>query len=159
MIPDYLYSVRSYARRATKVICGRHTYKRMLAHIYLFLLGHLPAKSLAVANAFGQASIFEFTTSCIQERNRSRCVIHNVSGDVVSDCSRLQCTEPGCEASFLKHHQLRKHTCTTHAPPGTKPYRCQHPGCDKSFLTNQKLRGHAKMHDGKCISSLAGRTH
>ena len=61
----------------------------------------------------------------------------------------LQCTESGCEASFVKHHQLREHICTTHAPPGTKPYRCEYPGCGKSFLTNQKLRGHAKTHDGE----------
>lgn len=48
----------------------------------------------------------------------------------------------------MKHHQLREHLCTAHAPPGTKPYMCEHSGCTKSFSTNQKLRTHMKIHDG-----------
>lgn len=61
---------------------------------------------------------------------------------------RYQCSELDCEASFAKHHLLREHICTKHAPPGTKPYRCEHEGCTKSFTTSQKLRVHAKTHDG-----------
>ncbi|KIP12588.1 hypothetical protein PHLGIDRAFT_61571 [Phlebiopsis gigantea 11061_1 CR5-6] len=61
----------------------------------------------------------------------------------------FKCAEALCDASFLKHHQLREHICSAHAPTGTKPYRCEHAGCDKSFLTNQKLRGHTKTHDDK----------
>ncbi|KAF8995512.1 hypothetical protein BDQ17DRAFT_1311014 [Cyathus striatus] len=59
------------------------------------------------------------------------------------------CTENGCNEAFAKHHQLRSHFCTAHAPPGTKPYRCDHDGCTKSFDTNQHLRAHLKTHDSK----------
>ncbi|KZT74734.1 hypothetical protein DAEQUDRAFT_700735 [Daedalea quercina L-15889] len=61
----------------------------------------------------------------------------------------FKCNEPSCVATFVKQYQLRKHVCSTHAPPGTKPYRCDHTGCTKSFATNQKLRAHIKTHDGK----------
>ncbi|KAA1477311.1 hypothetical protein DENSPDRAFT_875196 [Dentipellis sp. KUC8613] len=57
----------------------------------------------------------------------------------------FKCTS--CPAAFLKHHQLRAHAATEHAPPGTKPYQCEHEGCTKSFSTNQKLRTHAKVHN------------
>ncbi|CAL1696061.1 unnamed protein product [Somion occarium] len=60
-----------------------------------------------------------------------------------------QCNEPGCGLAFAKHHQLRDHMCSVHAPPGTKPYRCEHSGCAKSFSTSQKLRAHLKTHDEK----------
>lgn len=62
-----------------------------------------------------------------------------------------QCTESSCHEAFAKHHQLRAHICTAHAPPGTKPYRCEHEGCSRSFSTNQKLRTHSKVHDGKLL--------
>lgn len=65
-----------------------------------------------------------------------------------------QCADPGCEESFSKHHQLRTHTCTLHAPAGTKPYACTHPGCPKSFSTNQKLTTHVKVHEGEIARSL-----
>ncbi|KAI0793395.1 hypothetical protein C8Q75DRAFT_559342 [Abortiporus biennis] len=64
----------------------------------------------------------------------------------------FKCTEPSCNASFAKHHQLRSHICTTHSPPGTKPYLCEHSNCSKSFDTNQKLRSHMKTHDAKRYS-------
>ena len=59
-----------------------------------------------------------------------------------------QCTYERCSAAFLKHHQLRGHMASEHAPPGTKPYRCNHEDCTKSFSTNQKLRAHLKVHEG-----------
>ncbi|THV06098.1 hypothetical protein K435DRAFT_816192 [Dendrothele bispora CBS 962.96] len=61
----------------------------------------------------------------------------------------FKCTEPDCMEVFAKHHQLRTHICTVHAPPGTKPYRCEHEGCDKSFSMNQHLRTHMKVHNEK----------
>jgi len=61
----------------------------------------------------------------------------------------FKCTEDACDATFLKHHQLREHMCSVHAPPGTKPYRCPQPGCDRSFSTNQHLRTHSRTHDDK----------
>ncbi|CAA7261641.1 unnamed protein product [Cyclocybe aegerita] len=72
-----------------------------------------------------------------------------------------KCNEADCSEAFAKHHQLRAHICSTHAPPGTKPYRCEHEGCTKSFNTNQHLRSHQKMHDNNrytCVhpSCLAG---
>lgn len=67
----------------------------------------------------------------------------------------LQCTEDSCDEAFAKHHQLRAHICTSHAPPGTKPYRCDHGGCTRSFSTNQKLRTHSKVHDGNAFILLA----
>ncbi|PPQ89706.1 hypothetical protein CVT25_014107 [Psilocybe cyanescens] len=60
-----------------------------------------------------------------------------------------QCTENDCLEAFSKHHLLRAHICSEHAPPGTKPYRCSHEGCTKSFDTNQHLRTHQKTHDDK----------
>ncbi|KAK7045678.1 hypothetical protein VNI00_007511 [Paramarasmius palmivorus] len=59
------------------------------------------------------------------------------------------CSEPECDEVFSKHHQLRTHKCTVHAPPGTKPYQCAHPGCTQSFSTNQHLRTHQKVHNDK----------
>ncbi|KAF4598500.1 Strongly-conserved Zn-finger binding protein (TFIIIA) [Pleurotus pulmonarius] len=61
----------------------------------------------------------------------------------------FKCSEIDCEEAFAKHHQLRTHMCTVHAPPGTKPYQCTQAGCSKSFSTNQKLRAHTKTHDDK----------
>ncbi|KAF9528533.1 hypothetical protein CPB83DRAFT_791577 [Crepidotus variabilis] len=60
-----------------------------------------------------------------------------------------KCQEFDCDEAFSKHHQLRAHICSVHAPPGTKPYRCDHDACTKSFDTNQHLRNHQKTHDGK----------
>lgn len=57
--------------------------------------------------------------------------------------------QPDCDEAFAKHHQLRSHLCTAHAPPGTKPYQCSHEGCTKSFSTNQHLRTHLRVHNGK----------
>ncbi|KAH7907332.1 hypothetical protein BJ138DRAFT_1129242 [Hygrophoropsis aurantiaca] len=59
------------------------------------------------------------------------------------------CTDAACGETFSKHHQLRAHMCTVHAPPGTKPYQCTSLNCGKSFATNQKLRAHLKTHDEK----------
>ncbi|KAF8972906.1 hypothetical protein BDZ97DRAFT_1649233 [Flammula alnicola] len=72
-----------------------------------------------------------------------------------------KCNEVNCHEAFAKHHLLRAHVCSEHAPPGTKPYRCEHEGCTKSFDTNQHLKTHQKTHDGKrytCVhvSCLAG---
>ena len=60
----------------------------------------------------------------------------------------LQCGHERCAAEFLKHHQLRAHMASEHAPYGTKPYQCDHGDCTKSFSTNQKLRAHLKVHEG-----------
>lgn len=49
----------------------------------------------------------------------------------------------------MKHHHLRTHMCTVHAPPGTKPFQCTHQGCTKSFDTKQHLHTHSKVHDDK----------
>ncbi|KAF5383468.1 hypothetical protein D9757_006185 [Collybiopsis confluens] len=38
------------------------------------------------------------------------------------------CTELDCDKNFAKHHQLRAHMLSVHAPPDTKPYRCLHAG-------------------------------
>ncbi|KAJ7647532.1 transcription factor iiia [Roridomyces roridus] len=59
------------------------------------------------------------------------------------------CDETDCPEAFAKHHQLRTHKCTVHAPPGTKPYQCDHEGCTQSFSTNQHLRTHSKVHNEK----------
>ncbi|KAI0043129.1 hypothetical protein FA95DRAFT_1563607 [Auriscalpium vulgare] len=61
----------------------------------------------------------------------------------------FKCTAEECGAAFLKHHQLRAHLATEHAPPGTKPYQCEHAGCTKSFPTAQKLTAHGKVHNEK----------
>ncbi|KIK68994.1 hypothetical protein GYMLUDRAFT_91402 [Collybiopsis luxurians FD-317 M1] len=61
----------------------------------------------------------------------------------------FSCAEPDCDEFFAKHHQLRTHLATVHAPAGTKPYRCTYTGCTKSFETNQKLRTHARTHNEK----------
>uniref|UniRef100_A0A8H7Y7H7 C2H2-type domain-containing protein n=1 Tax=Psilocybe cubensis TaxID=181762 RepID=A0A8H7Y7H7_PSICU len=60
-----------------------------------------------------------------------------------------KCTEENCSEAFPKHHLLRAHICSEHAPPGTKPYRCSHENCTKSFNTNQHLLTHQKTHDDK----------
>ncbi|KAH7921273.1 hypothetical protein BV22DRAFT_1038843 [Leucogyrophana mollusca] len=66
-----------------------------------------------------------------------------------SGAKTYACTKASCDKVFAKHHQLRDHLCTVHAPPGTKPYQCTHDACAKSFATNQKLRAHLKTHDDK----------
>ena len=60
----------------------------------------------------------------------------------------MQCSHERCPAAFPKHHQLRAHTASEHAPSGTKPYQCDHGDCTKSFSTNQKLHAHLKVHEG-----------
>ncbi|KIY53380.1 hypothetical protein FISHEDRAFT_7965, partial [Fistulina hepatica ATCC 64428] len=66
-----------------------------------------------------------------------------------SGAKPFSCSQADCNAVFAKHHQLRTHMCTAHAPPGTKPYQCDHDGCNKSFDTNQHLHAHIKTHDTK----------
>jgi uncharacterized Zn-finger protein len=60
----------------------------------------------------------------------------------------MQCSHERCTAAFPKHHQLRAHMASEHAPSGTKPYQCDHGDCTKSFNTNQKLQAHLKVHEG-----------
>ena len=67
----------------------------------------------------------------------------------------LQCSHERCTVAFLKHHQLRAHIASVHAPSGTKPYQCDHEGCTKSFSTNQKLRTHLKVHEGIYLTSCS----
>ena len=63
-------------------------------------------------------------------------------------CGLTQCSHERCTAAFPKHHQLRAHIASEHAPSGTKPYQCDHGDCTKSFSTNQKLHAHLKVHEG-----------
>lgn len=60
----------------------------------------------------------------------------------------MQCSHERCTAAFPKHHQLRAHMASEHAPSGTKPYQCDHEDCTMSFSTNQKLHAHLKVHEG-----------
>lgn len=110
-------------------------------------------------NVFGLRSICVCTASSMEARNPLKCVHFDCNWWMASQDFQFQCPESSCEAAFLKHHQLREHICSAHAPPGTKPYRCSHPGCDKSFLTNQKLRGHTRTHDGSSIDNITNLTN
>lgn len=67
----------------------------------------------------------------------------------------VQCSLERCTAAFPKHHQLRAHMTSEHAPTGTKPYQCDHADCTKSFSTNQKLQAHLKVHEGILLRSCA----
>ncbi|KDR75265.1 hypothetical protein GALMADRAFT_226933 [Galerina marginata CBS 339.88] len=72
--------------------------------------------------------------------------VHHSSHD---GAKPYKCSETGCHEAFSKHHLLRAHICSEHAPPGTKPYQCGYEGCARSFNTNQHLRTHQKTHDDK----------
>lgn len=53
------------------------------------------------------------------------------------------CEEPGCVASFGKHHLLTQHSFVHTQIP---PFSCSH--CDKKFLTLNAKKRHEKVHQG-----------
>ncbi|XP_044255992.1 zinc finger protein 62 homolog [Tribolium madens] len=57
----------------------------------------------------------------------------------------FKCTQPGCNASFLKNSKLIIHT---HKHTGERPFVCEEPGCNKTYTNNSHLRRHKKVSHG-----------
>jgi hypothetical protein len=60
---------------------------------------------------------------------------------------RVSCTQPGCDKTFGRPQDFRRHLKTKHAPQDASCYQCMVCGCDYSYPRIDKVREHMQnMH-------------